>query len=237
MSETTTDLITSSYYAAGVVSREFETVSGQQIGDGLAWLNDIITEKVVDDGMIPYETTYNFTAIPGQEKYFVPNLIQVDTLVFFLNSIRFAMDFNKRNNYFGSNRVENIQTLPYQWYFERALGGANIYIYFLPDRNYPLQVQGVFRIPTVTLGQDLTLIYDQFFITYLHYALADRICAEYNYETPSGVTRQLGKYESWINKKSRVLDLRVDKISSLKNQTTTYSWGYVNLGRGFTTGS
>ena len=52
--------------------------------------------------------------------YFVPNLIQVDTLVFFLNSIRFSMDFNKRNNYFGSNRVQNIKTLPYQWYFERA---------------------------------------------------------------------------------------------------------------------
>src|SRR5580658_6917585 len=113
MAYTTNQLIAGAFYASGVVSREFETVNSAQIGDGLGWLNDIITEKVVDDGMIPYETTYTFNAVPGQEIYTIPNLIQIDTLVFFLNSVRFSMDYNKRNNYFGSNRVQNIQTLPY----------------------------------------------------------------------------------------------------------------------------
>ena len=237
MAYTTNQLISGAYYASGVVSREFETVSGAQIGDGLEWLNNIIEEKVVDDGMIPYETTYTFNAVPGQEIYFIPNLIQVDTLVFFLNSVRFSMDFNKRNNYFGSNRVQNIKTLPYQWYFERLKGGANLYIYFLPDQAYPMELHGIFRLTDVALGQDLSLTFDNFFTTYLRYALADRICAEYNYATPPGVTRQLGKYEAWITKKSRVLDLRIDKISSLKNESTTYSWAYVNLGRGFTSAS
>lgn len=235
MAYTTNQLISGAFYASGVVSREFETVNSAQIGDGLGWLNDIITEKVVDDGMIPYETTYTFNAVPGQEIYTIPNLIQIDTLVFFLNSVRFSMDYNKRNNYFGSNRVQNIRTLPYQWYFERQLGGGNLYIYFQPDQNYPMELHGTFRLSQVSLGQDLSLTLDQFYITYLRYALADRICAEYNYDTPMGVTRQLGKYEAWINKKSRLIDLRIDKISSLKNESTTYSWAYVNLGRGFTT--
>ena len=121
MAYTTNQLIANAFYASGVVSREFETVSGQQIGDGLSWLNEIIDEKVVDDGMIPYETTYDFNAVPGQEKYTIPNLIQIDTLVFFLNSVRFSMAYTKRNAYFGSNRVENIKTLPNQWYFESTV--------------------------------------------------------------------------------------------------------------------
>jgi len=234
MAYTTNQLIAGAFYSAGVVSREFETVSGAQIGDGLGWLNDILEEKVVDDGMIPYESTYSFNAVPGQEIYTIPNLIQIDTLTFFLNSVRFHMDYNKRNNYFGSNRVQNIRTLPYQWYFERQKGGGNLYIYFSPDQAYPLELHGIFRLTEVTLGQDLSLTLDRFYITYLRYALADRICAEYNYVTPPGVVRQLGKYEGWINKKSRLLDLRIDKISSLNNQHTTYSWAWVNLGRGFT---
>jgi hypothetical protein len=234
MALTTNELITNAFYASGVVSREFETVSGQQIGDGLQWLNEIIDEKVVDDGMIPYESTYSFAAVPGQEIYSIPNLIAVDTLVFFLNSVRFSMDYNKRNNYFGSNRVNNIQTLPYQWYFERQKGGGNLYIYFTPDKAYPMELHGTFRLNEVTLFQDLSLTLDRFYTTYLKYALADRVCAEYNYVTPPGVEKQLGKYEGWIDKKSKLLDLRIDKVSSLKDEHTTYGWAYINLGRGFT---
>ncbi len=234
MAITTNELITGAFYAAGVVSREFETVSGSQIGDGLSWLNDIISEKVVDDGMIPYESTYTFTAVPGQEIYTIPNLIAIDTLVFFLNSVRFSMDYNKRNNYFGSNRVNNIQTLPYQWYFERQKGGGNLYIYFTPDRAYPMELHGTFRLTEVVLFQDLSLTLDRFYITYLRYALAERICSEFNYVTPPNVVKQLGKYEGWIDKKSKLIDLRIEKISSLKDENTTYSWAYINLGRGFT---
>lgn len=156
MAYTTNQLISGAYYAAGVVSREFETVSGSQIGDGLQWLNEIIGDKVVDQGMIPYETTYNFDAVIGQEVYFIPNLIQVDTLVFFLDSVRYAMSYTKRNQFFGSPRVENIKTLPFEWYFERVTGGGNLYLYFLPDRAYPMEVKGTFRLAPMQLGQDLT---------------------------------------------------------------------------------
>lgn len=228
----TNDLISSSYYAAGVVSREFETVSGAQIGDGLVWLNNIITEKSVDEGMIPYETTYNANFVIGQETYFIPNLIQIDTLTFFLDTVRYAMKYEKRNAYFGSSRVENIQTLPFEWYFERQFGGGNLYIYFQPDQNYPFQVHGIFLPPSVALGQDLSLTYDQFFTTYLHYCLAERICAEYSYDVPPGVTKQLGKYEAFINKNSRILDLRLTKTSTLQKRGS-FNYAFVNLGHGW----
>lgn len=234
MAYTTTQLITGAYYSAGIVSREFETVSGSQLGDGLLWLNDILTEKSVDRGMVPYETTYNANFVSGQEIYFIPNLIQVDTLTFFLDEVRYAMKYTKRNAYFGSNRVENIKTLPWQWYFERQKGGGNLYIYFLPDQNYPMEIHGIFNLPTVTLGQDLSLIFDQFYLTYLRYALSDRLCSEFDYVTPPNVIKQLGKYEAFINKNSRLLDMRIEKTSTLQKRGQL-AWAFVNLGKGWQT--
>lgn len=471
MSYTTNQLIAGAYYAAGVVSREFETVSGTQYSDGINWLNDIISEKRIDGAMIPYETTYKFRAVEGQEKYWIPDLVQIDTLVFYLNKVRFSMKFSKRNMYFGSSRVEGIQSLPYNWYFEKQLGGGNLYIYFRPDQNYEMEAHGMFGLKSVSLLQDLTVnnvianlgnpivfsatdlelnpgqfvvnnvdlagtwtsvgalinyintgvipgvvaslsggnfvlsstsnpltpininstgippigtrsvgtvkatplvnivgvynnanngvgatltfnspsppifdtyaavtgdrillhtqtnveengIYiltsgnvtppfvltrapnynkpsdiqvgdlvtvtdgilfknytfeqlntisfvgfpiageikfsefkalsfvnfstvnlenyevfnaigfDQFYITYMRYALADRICSEYSYDTPQNVKAQLSKYESWINKKSRVLDLQMEKVSTLQ-KSGGISWAFVNLGKGF----
>lgn len=155
MPYTTNQLITGAYYAAGVVSREFETISGPQQSDGLGWLNDILAEKRVDDGMIPYETVYSFNAQIGVEKYFIPNLIEIDTIVFFLENVRYSLVYTKRNQYFGSPRVENVETLPYQWYWEREVGGGNLYIFFKPDKNYPIELRGTFDIPLVSLNQDL----------------------------------------------------------------------------------
>lgn len=156
MAYTTNQLISSSYYASGVVSRQFETVNGTQLADGLDWLNDIISDKTVDQGMVPYEGFFPFKAIPGQQVYYIPNLVQIDTLVFFLDDVRYPMKYTQRNDFFGSARVENIQTLPYEWYWERKFGGGNLHIYFAPDQSYPMEIHGVFRMAQVALGQDLT---------------------------------------------------------------------------------
>lgn len=232
MAYTTNNLIADAFYASGVASREFETVTGQQISDGLQWLNNIITEKVVDESMIPYESIYSASFVIGQEVYSIPNMISIDTLVFYKNSVRFQMKYTKRNAYFGSNRVENIQSLPYSWFWERQLGGGNLYIYFEPDQAYPFEVHGVMRLSEVTLGQDLSLTLEQFYTTYLRYALADRICAEYALDSPPRVMAQLDKYQAFISKKSRILDLSINKSSTLQNNVGL-SWSFVNLGRGF----
>jgi len=232
MAYMTTELITGAYYSSGVVSREFETVSGGQINDGLLWLNDILTEKDVDQGMIPYESTYTQNFITGQKVYSIPDLTQIDTLVFYLDQVRYAMTYSKRNAFFGSSRVENIQTLPFEWYWERQFGGGNLHIYFAPDRDYPMEIHGVFRLTEVALGQDLSLTLDQFYRTYLRYALSDRICSEYNFVTPPNVLRQLSKYEAWINKKSRIIDLRLQKVSTLQKRGV-FNWAFVNLAKGW----
>jgi hypothetical protein len=235
MAYTVNELISGAYYSSGVVSREFETVSGSQVSDGLNWLNDILGEKVVDEGMIPYETTYTFDAVIGQEEYLIPDLIKVDTLVFYKDSVRYAMQFTKRNEYFGSSRVESITSLPFNWYVEKEFSGARVYMYFQPDEAYSMEIHGIFRMSEVALGQDLELTLDRFYRTYLRYALADRICAEFDYTTPENIRRQLSKYESFINKKSRVLDMRITKQSTLQKGQVGINWASVNLSQGWTT--
>ena len=233
MAYTTNQLISGAYYASGVASREFETVSGSEIGDGLEWLNNIITEKVVDTGMLSYETTYDFNAVIGQEKYVIPNLISIDTLVFHIDSVRFGMEKIKRDSYFGRSRADNINGLPFMYYAEKQLGGCDLYMYFRPADTYPMTIHGSFRIDELALGQDLELTLDQFYTTYLRYALADRICSEYNLATPDNVTKQLSKYESWINNRSRVLDLSMKKSTTLNANRWGFDWQMANLYKGF----
>lgn len=233
MAYTTNELISGAFYGAGIVSREFETVSGSQIADGLLWLNDILSETDVNQAMVPYESTYTGNFVANTETYAIANLVSIDTLTFTLDSVRYSMSYSKRNEYFGTPRVNNIQSLPYEWYFEKTLAGGTLYIYFKPDRTYPFEVHGIFRLSNVALGQDLSLTLAQFYRTYLRYALMDRICAEYNETTPVNVTKTLGKYQAYIAKKSRVIDLRMQKVSTLQRKGS-FNYAFINLGKGWT---
>lgn len=334
MTYTVTKLITNAYYISGVVSRDFQTVQGSQFEDGLQMLNEILTDKTVEDDMVPYFSHYTFPAVQGIDTYFIPNLIQLDTFVFFIGNIRYEMTELQRRRFFGSSRANNIQSLPFTWHLERCFGGANLYLYFVPNTAYPMEAWGQFRLGEVDINQDLSsklttvnlgavslsgtgtlnpgqflingidmagayasaqllvnhinnistdvvaslylnqitlssnvnitistsgvgdlantitfinfntldgpknqtyfpLVLDQFYITYLKYALANRICYEFDYVVPVGVAKQLEKYEGMISKRSQQLDLRMEKISTL-GTGTGINYGQVNLGHGWT---
>ena len=232
MAYTTLQLINNAYYESGIVSRGFETVSGQQATDGLQFLNDLIDDKTVDNGLIPYYTEYDFNAVIGQEMYFIPNLINMDTFVFYIDTVRYQTQNRGRREYFGTSRADNIQSLPGSWHLERCFGGANLFIYFLPDQNFPLTIWGQFRLQEVALNQDLSLTLDRFYINYLKFDLAARLCAEYNYTVPPGVAKALNKYVIDISKKSGPMDLKLVKLSSLQRRGSI-NYGQVNLGHGW----
>jgi hypothetical protein len=155
MTYTVTQLITRAYSAAGIVSQGFETLSGEQLQIGLDILNDIIADKTIEKDMIPYFTKYEFFGVAGQEAYYIPNLEQLETLTFFINNVRYQMRNIDRKVYFGTSRANNINSLPYNWHLERCFGGANIYLYFFPQTNYPIEAWGTFRLTSVALNQDL----------------------------------------------------------------------------------
>jgi len=106
-------LITRAWYLSGIVARNLETVSGDQITDGLFLLNVLLDFKASDIRLIPYFTRYAGTFVIGQEKYNIPGLFHIETMTFNLGDVRYPMQSMTRDNYFGLGRVNNINSLPF----------------------------------------------------------------------------------------------------------------------------
>ena len=185
MAYTATQLVTESYQIAQVNPRSLQTITGPELASGLQWLNEIISIKSAKTRMIPYFTKYNFVAVPNQEAYFIPGLIQVETFTFNIGPIRFPTVNINRDVYFGAARADNISSLPFSWHLERAfvdgVEGANMYIYFKPDQTYPLEILAKFALTQIPNELfDMTTAYTLYYIAYLKYALAQYICTQYS---------------------------------------------------------
>ena len=126
MSFTARELISKAYYLSGIVSKRLQTVGGEQINEGLELLNELLSVEGVTGSLIPYFKEHDLTAVAGQELYFIPNLIQVETLTFNIGTVRYSMQPRGRVDYFGSGRVDNINSLPYDWHVERTKGGMKL---------------------------------------------------------------------------------------------------------------
>ena len=87
----TKQLITRAYYLSGLVSRGLQTPTAEQIEDGLELLNDLLGFSGSDLTLIPYFSRYEFESVPGQEEYFISNLVNVETLTYNLGPARFSM--------------------------------------------------------------------------------------------------------------------------------------------------
>lgn len=232
MAYLTSELVANAYYIANIVSREFETVTGQQASDGLNILNDLLADKTANNSMIPYTDRYTFTATAAQSTYFVPNLIYADVFTFFINDIRYETRNQQRQDFFGSFRATAIQSLPFNWHAERKLGGTNIYLYFVPNTAYPMEIWGQFSLSSVTQFQDLSLTLDRYYINFLKYELAVRLCKEYGYNVPPAVNEQLEEYYRWIGSSTNTVDLKMQKLSSLTTGSAI-NYAIVNLSGGY----
>lgn len=197
MTYTARTLITRAYYLSQVVSRELQTVSADQITDGLALLNALLTIKSTDTRHIPYYQRSTFNTVAGQEEYFVEGLLNVDAMTFNIGNVRYSMNEFTRAQYFAISRVDNIQSLPFCYRLERELGGTRIFMYFVPADVYVVKISGKYAFSTVTLDTDLQTYFDDYYIEYLRYALAEYICSDYGATLPD-LTQK--KYEE-INKK------------------------------------
>lgn len=229
---TVRELIVKAYYLSGIVSRKFQSVTGDQITDGLNLLNEALAAEGITGSMIPYFKEYSLTAVSGQEEYFIPGLIQAETFTFNIGSVRYSLDARQRHKYFGTPRQDNIQSLPYQWHIERTLNGANLYIYFLPNTNYPMKLWGKFKLDELDdLCEDLLLTYDRYYLKYLTYVLAKEICEDHQTPFPIEAANELKTLEEKLTYVSPI-DVSVNKKSSL-TRGDSLNYGYANLGTGW----
>ena len=150
------DLVTASWYLSGIVARNLQVPTGDQLNDGLNMLNDLLNFKQIETELLPYYQYITFNAVPGQEYYFLPNIAIIEEMTFNLGVVRYPMMSQPRTNYFGSARVDNIQTLPFSYNYDRSLGGGNLAMYFIPDQNYPIKMKVKIFFTDVSLTTDLT---------------------------------------------------------------------------------
>jgi hypothetical protein len=246
MTYTAQTLITRSWYLSGIVARNLQVPTGDQITDGLMMLNALLDYKQIETDLIPYWTYIEMPAVPGQEFYFLPYVADIETVTFNIDVVRYPMDQTSRVHYFGSSRVDNISTLPFNWNFNRALAGGNLGLYFLPQSNYPLKIMAKLFLVDVTLQTDLTNVsqivpytfinssnqgYDTSYIEYLRYALAQYMCSEYgilfNPES-AGILKKMERKLMYVSPP----DLSNVKTSILV-EGQGYNWGDVNIGKGW----
>lgn len=220
-----TKLINNSWYLSGIVARNAETVSGTQLQDGLDLLNQLISTKSIDVGKIPFFKKYNFTGVIGQEDYFIPGLLLAETLTYFVepqeaseNQLRYPMRYEPRKTYFGSARANNIPSLPALWHLERSLNGSIISVYYQPAKEYQFELYGKFALSQFdknSLNVDLNLFFEQYYIIYLNYGLAELFCNFYCTKFPEGSKIKLIEYERIVNQLSP-FDLSQIRISQFR---------------------
>jgi hypothetical protein len=232
MTYTVTQLITESYYLSGRVSQSLQTITGYQLNAGLRYLNALLAVKTVNERLIPYFTEYQFDAVVGQESYFIPNLVFAETLTFLYSTVRWSMVQCTRKEYQGSSRAENINSIMQNYYVERCLGGANLFMYFFPDMTYPMKIVGKFSLQSVVLNQDLSTTLDAFYLEYLRYALGEYICQANNITFQPQNKKTLDDFEQ------QFLDISAPDLT-VQNRTRysgmqMWSWGMLNLGHGWT---
>jgi len=231
-----TKLINKSYYLSQVVSRQLQTVSGEQFIDGLDLLNALLEVKGSDVRLIPYFTRGEFlsTVDPtvGEQVFFIPNMVSLETITFNLSRVQFSMTPVSRRDFFGGGRIEGVESLPFSYRAERVLGGMNIYVYFNCGQILQMKYMGKFNLTDVTATTDLATVYDLFYIEYLRYALAEYICSDWGVDMPAQAAAKLKEIRKKLMDISPA-DLNQIKSSTLQQGAACLTFAQVNLSPGW----
>ena len=246
MAYTAQQLITRSWYLSGIVARNLQVPTGDQITDGLMMLNALLDFKQIQTDLIPYWTYIEMPAVGGQEFYFMPFVAAIESLTFNIDVVRYPMDSTTRRTYYGTGRIDNLETLPFNWNYNRGKGGGTLGLYFLPQANFPLKMMAKIFLVDVDLNTDLTNVsevvpytflttsnqgYDTGYIEYLRYELANYMCSEY------GITFNPKSYAILQEYRRQLMYEGPPDLSMMKTSVLTQGSGInfadVNLGKGW----
>lgn len=170
---------------SGITSRSLEEQDDEEGSDGLFWLNMLLAEKSATGVLLPYFGHIDVLPVIGQEIYFIPNLVTAEILTFTIQGVRYSVRFESRYKYLGTPRANDIQSLPFQWYWERVNGGMNIYLYFKPSQQImDIQVTGLLGLQKVIFSTEFDGFLDTFYQNFLMFELAESMCIFYKLSLP-----------------------------------------------------
>lgn len=205
------DVITRAYYEANVIASEFESPTGAQLNDALYWFNSAVSYAFSRNLLSAYENHQTLVLTPGVSEYDLPLVTEIRQATFMLGNVRFDMILDTQATFFGSLRVMDIRSLPFHYYFEKKLGGGKIYLYFIPDQAYPLNLTVKSAYPLFAFEDNLLETFDLFFIDYLTHLLAFRICLQWGQQVPEGLNTLLRLSEKTIRE---LTPIRLEGVSS-----------------------
>lgn len=234
MSYSVNKLITNAFYLSKIRSKDFQTVGGDDITVGLDLLNEVLAETSINTKMIPYYKEYVTAAVIGQEKYFIPYLVEPLSLTFNITTVRYATSELSRRQFHSTTRIDGIIALPFNASFERVLGGCDLYVQYLPADTYPFKIWGKFALSMLTnadLTTDLLVTYDMFYVRYLRHLLAQEICNYYGVALSAEVRAVSDRIAANLNDMNPV-DLTTQKVNTYDDKNAL-NWAQVNIGKGF----
>lgn len=218
---------------SGIVSRSLEEQDDEEGADGLFWLNMILAEKSATGRLLPYFGHIDILPVVGQEIYFIPNLTTAEILTFKIQGVRYSVTNTARYKYLGTPRADNIESLPFQWYWERVNGGMNIYLYFKPSQQIEsIQVTGLIGIQKVTFSTEFDDFLDTFYQNFLMFELAEAMCIFYKMSLPPDTKEKLKRLRNEmveINPRDFAI-----KKKSLLGGGGLLTYAQVNIGRAWT---
>lgn len=226
-------LVTNSFYLSTVRSRTFQTVSAADVADGVDMLNEILSFQNIEKSLIPYYARKDDLVLSvGVEKYFLDNVIEIDTFTFNIDgNVRFPSQETNRRKYFANGRANNVQALPFIWHQERVLDGTNLYVYYLPNQEYTTNLTVKYGLIEVTQFTDLLIYYSLGYIYYLKYKLAQRICQDYAITFPQDCLKTLESMEHdllWVSAPDLTL-----KVADTMTEGYGADWQTANLTNGW----
>jgi hypothetical protein len=220
MTYTVTELITKAWNLSGIVAAQAETVSGDQLKEGLDHLNDFLALQNANARMIPYTHIEHLTCIAHSEELFVKHLLALDTLTLQEEEPRCyalqALPLLGRKEYFTHDYPSFLR--PRFYHLEKTKGGSLLFLSPTPDKAYLLKLVGKFGLTEVHYNDDLSIFYDRDYLLYLRYGLADYLCDLYNH--PFLARGRLNAIESKLRDYSP-LDLTQQKTSLFNLGTPT----------------
>lgn len=216
---------------AGIVGEQFETPTNTQSAQGLRSLNELLGEFYADGVFLPYPSEVSVDLLDGQETYFVDNLYQVESISYTREGVRYPLRSLTRKQYFNPQRVNDIRSLPTTYFAERQLGGIKLFIYYLPNGNYPLLITGRFQLTDVDFSTDLRLTFDSFYITFLQYLLAQKLAELYSLDLRAVTKRKIAELERRVGDLSPS-DVGMRPNGLLVGGDTPSSWMQVNFAPG-----
>lgn len=217
---------------SGILSHTLEEQDSEEGVTGLFWLNMILAEKSATGFLLPYMGHIEINTVAGQEIYNIPNLVTAEILTFTLQNVRYSIRGKPRSKYFGETRAEDIKSLPFQWYWERVNGGMNIYLYFMPEDIYKLNITGLVGLQNVIFSSEFDGFLDTFYQNFLIFELAESLCMAYKISLPPQTKMKLTRLRNEM-RTINPRDLSIRK-KSLLGSGGILSYAQVNIGKAWT---